>query len=325
MNTKSVASSLLAAMSLGMTGYRTFAADFYPSRPIRLVVPSGAGGNTDFLARMLAEKLRSPLGQPVIVDNRSAASGIVGTELVAKAAPDGYTLLMVFPSHPVNPSLYSDLPYDTIKDFAPITMVSTVTQVLLVNSKSPAKSVKELIALAAQRPGQLNYGAVGRGSLGDLSARLFGSIAGIELVPVFYKSAPQIMTALIQGELQIYFSPPVVAVPQIKSERVRALGVSTKARLAIIPDVPTIAESGLPGFEVVGWNGILAPARTPRSVIDRLHKEIVAVLRSADVETQIAAQGIEPLANTPEEFGRIIRADVEKWARVLKGARIKVN
>src|SRR6185369_4061094 len=235
MNTKSVASSLLAAMSLGMTGYRTFAADFYPSRPIRLVVPSGAGGNTDFLARMLAEKLRSPLGQPVIVDNRSAASGIVGTELVAKAAPDGYTLLMVFPSHPVNPSLYSDLPYDTIKDFAPITMVSTVTQVLLVNSKSPAKSVKELIALAAQRPGQLNYGAVGRGSLGDLSARLFGSIAGIELVPVFYKSAPQIMTALIQGELQIYFSPPVVAVPQIKSERVRALGVSTKARLAIIP------------------------------------------------------------------------------------------
>jgi tripartite-type tricarboxylate transporter receptor subunit TctC len=325
MNTKSVASSLLAAMSLGMTGYRTFAADFYPSRPIRLVVPSGAGGNTDFLARMLAEKLRSPLGQPVIVDNRSAASGIVGTELVAKAAPDGYTLLMVFPSHPVNPSLYSDLPYDTIKDFAPITMVSTVTQVLLVNSKSPAKSVKELIALAAQRPGQLNYGAVGRGSLGDLSARLFGSIAGIELVPVFYKSAPQIMTALIQGELQIYFSPPVVAVPQIKSERVRALGVSTKARLAIIPDVPTIAESGLPGFEVVGWNGILAPARTPRSVIDRLHKEIVAVLRSADVEAQIAAQGIEPLANTPEEFGRIIRADVEKWARVLKGARIKVN
>ncbi|HEV8517357.1 MAG TPA: tripartite tricarboxylate transporter substrate binding protein [Burkholderiales bacterium] len=325
MNTKSVASSLLAAMSLGMTGYRTFAADFYPSRPIRLVVPSGAGGNTDFLARMLAEKLRSPLGQPVIVDNRSAASGIVGTELVAKAAPDGYTLLMVFPSHPVNPSLYSDLPYDTIKDFAPITMVSTVTQVLLVNSKSPAKSVKELIALAAQRPGQLNYGAVGRGSLGDLSARLFGSIAGIELVPVFYKSAPQIMTALIQGELQIYFSPPVVAVPQIKSERVRALGVSTKARLAIIPDVPTIAESGLPGFEVVGWNGILAPAKTPRSVIDRLHKEIVAVLRSADVEAQIAAQGIEPLANTPEEFGRIIRADVEKWARVLKGARIKVN
>jgi tripartite-type tricarboxylate transporter receptor subunit TctC len=197
--------------------------------------------------------------------------------------------------------------------------------VLLVNLKSPVKSVKELIALAAQRPGQLNYGAVGRGSLGDLSAQLFGSMAGIELVPVYYKSAPQIMTALIQGELQIYFSPPVVAVPQIRSDRVRALGVSTKSRLPIIPDVPTIAESGLPGFEVVGWNGILAPAKTPRSVIDRLHKEIVAVLRSADVEAQIAAQGIEPMANTPEEFGRIIRTDIEKWARVLKGARIKAN
>src|SRR5258706_8402207 len=319
MNTKSVIASLLAAMSFGMTGHRALAADFYPNRPIRLVVPSGAGGNTDFLARMLAEKLRVPLGQPVIVDNRSAASGIVCTELVAKAAPDGYTLLMVFPSHPVNPSLYSDLPYDTVKDFAPITMVSSVTQVLLVNPKSPAKSVKELIALAMQRPGQLNYGAVGRGSLGDLSAQLFGSMAGIELVPVFYKSAPQIMTALIQGELQVYFSPPVVAVPQIKSERVRALGVSTKARLAIIPDVPTIAESGLPGFEVVGLNGILAPAKTPRPVIDRLHKEIVAVRRSAGVGAQIAAQGIDPLAHTPEEFGPVIRAHLEKWARGPEG------
>lgn len=319
--------SLLASVALAacMIAYLSAggvaAAERFPERPIRLVVPTGAGGNTDVFARLVAEKLRAPLGQQVIVDNRPGADGIVGTDIVAKASPDGYTLLMVFPSHPVNPFLHASLPYDTLRDFAPITMVTSVTQVLLVNSRVPAKSVKELIALAAEKPGALNSGAVARGSLGDLCTELFESLGKVRLVHVAYKGAPQVMTALIAGEIQVYFSAPVVAIPQIKAGRVRALGVSTKTRLAALPEVPTIAESGLPGYDVVGWNGILAPAKTPRAIIDRLHAEIVKVVRSPEIEAETVAQGITAIGNTPEEFARVIRADMEKWAKLLKSTR----
>jgi tripartite-type tricarboxylate transporter receptor subunit TctC len=259
----------------------------------------------------------------VIVDNRTGASGIVGSDIVAKATADGYTLLMAFPSHPVNPSLYDHLPYDTLKDFAPVTMVTSVTQVLLVNPKLPVNSVKDLIAQVKDKPGTFNHGVVGRGSLGDLCAEVFSMMSGARLTQIAYKGAPQVMTALIGGELQVYFSPPVVAIPQMKAGRVRALGVSTKKRLAVIPEVPTIAEAGLPGFEVVGWNGILAPAKTQRAIIERLHAEIVKVIRAPDVEADILAQGIEPIGNTPDEFGRIIRADVARWGKILQGAKSK--
>jgi len=241
---------------------------------------------------------------------------------VAKAPPDGYTLLMVFPSHPVNPSLVRNMPFDTVRDFAPITMVGTVTQVLIVHPSFPARSVRELIAYARERPGQLNFGTVGRGSLGFLSAELFASMAGVRMVHVAYKGAPQVMTALIGGEIQIYFNVPITSLPQIKAGKVRALGVSTKSRLAIMPDVPTIAESGVPGYEVVGWNGILAPAKTPRPIIARLHDEIVKILRSPDVVESLTAQGVDPIGNTPEEFAAIVRFDVAKWARVLKNAGV---
>ncbi|MCE9639545.1 MAG: tripartite tricarboxylate transporter substrate binding protein [Betaproteobacteria bacterium] len=314
-----------AAAAIAATTLPARAAESYPNRPLRLVVPTGAGGNTDTFARVIAEKLKAPLGQQVIVDNRTGASGIIGSDIVAKAAPDGYTLLMVFPSHPVNPSLYSDLPYDTLKDFAPITMITSVTQVLLVNPKVPVNSVKELIAQVKEKPGQFNHGVVGRGSLGDLCAEVFSTMSGARLTQIAYKGAPQVMTALIGGELQVYFSPPVVAMPQMKAGRVRAIGVSTKNRLAVIPEVPTIAESGLPGFEVVGWNGILAPAKTPRALIDRLHADLVKIIRSPEVSADIVAQGIEPIGNTPEEFGKIIRDDVAKWAKVLIGAKSKAN
>jgi len=310
---------------LGLCAVSAAAADAYPNRPVRLVVPTGAGGNTDTFARIVADKLKGQLGQQVIVDNRTGASGIVGSDIVAKAAPDGYTLLMAFPSHPVNPSLYSDLPYDTLKDFAPVTMVTSVTQVLLVNPKLSINSVKDLIAQVKERPGTFNHGVVGRGSLGDLSAEVFSMMSGARLTQIAYKGAPQVMTALIGGELQVYFSPPVVAIPQMKAGRVRALGVSTKKRLAAIPEVPTIAEAGLPGFEVVGWNGILAPAKTPRAIIERLHAEIVKVVRTPEVEADIFAQGIEPIGNTPEEFDRVIRADIARWAKILKGAKTKAN
>ena len=301
------------------------AADQFPQRPIRLVVPVGAGGNTDTFARLLAEKLRAPLGQQAIVDNRPGADGIVGSEIVAKASADGYTLLMAFPTHPVNPFLHANLPYDTLKDFAPVTMVTSVTQVLLVNPKVPTKSVKELIALATEKPGALNAGAVARGSLGDLCTALFESLAKIKFVHISYKGAPQVMTALIAGEVQVYFSPPVVAIPQMKAERVRAIGVSTKTRLASLPEVPTIAESGLPGYDVVGWNGVLAPAKTPRAVVERLHAAIVQVVRSPEFEAETAAQGVSAIGNTPEEFARVIRADMEKWAKLLKATGSKAD
>ena len=315
----------LPAIALLLFAAHAAAADIYPNRPIRLVVPTGAGGNTDTFARIVADKLKGPLGQQIIVDNRSGASGIVGSDIVAKAVPDGYTLLMVFPSHPVNPSLYSDLPYDTLKDFAPVTMVTSVTQVLVVNPKLPIHTVKDLIAQAKEKPGQFNHGVVARGSLGDLSAEVFSMMTGAKLTQIAYKGAPQVMTALIGGELQVYFSAPVVAIPQMKAGRVRALGVSTKKRLAVIPDVPTIAEAGVPGYEVVGWNGILAPAKTPRAIIERLNADIVKVIRTPEVEADILAQGIEPIGNTPEEFGRIIRADVERWGKILKGTKTKAN
>ena len=315
----------LPAIALLLFAAHAAAADVYPNRPIRLVVPTGAGGNTDTFARIVADKLKGPLGQQIIVDNRSGASGIVGSDIVAKAVPDGYTLLMVFPSHPVNPSLYSDLPYDTLEDFAPVTMVTSVTQVLVVNPKLPIHTVKDLIAQAKEKPGQFNHGVVARGSLGDLSAEVFSMMTGAKLTQIAYKGAPQVMTALIGGELQVYFSAPVVAIPQMKAGRVRALGVSTKKRLAVIPDVPTIAEAGVPGYEVVGWNGILAPAKTPRAIIERLNADIVKVIRTPEVEADILAQGIEPIGNTPEEFGRIIRADVERWGKILKVTKTKAN
>jgi len=294
----------------------------YPNRPIRLVVPTGAGGVTDILARILAERMRDGLRQQVVVDNRPGAGGIIGSDIVAKALPDGYTLLMVFPSHPVNPSLNAKMPYDTVNDFAPISMASRVTQVLLVHPSLPVTTVKELIAYAKARPKQLNYGTVGRGSFGHVSTELFASQAGIDLVHITYKGVPQIIGALLSGEIQVYFNVPISAIGQIRAGKMRALGVTKSERLAMLPEVPTIAEAGLPGFEAIGWNGILAPAATPRALIERLHREIVAALRNPEVLAQLTAQGIEPVGSTPEEFGQIIRVDVAKWSQVLRRAGV---
>lgn len=287
-----------------------------------MVVPVGAGGVTDIVARTLAERMRSGLRQQVVVDNRPGAGGIIGSEIVAKATPDGYTLLMVFPSHPVNPSLNAKMPYDTMRDFAPISMVSRVSQVLLVHPNMPVTSVKELIAYAKARPKQLNFGSVGRGSFGHISTELFAFRAGLELVHVTYKAVPQIIAAFLAQEIQIYFNVPVSAIGLIRAGKMRALGVTKSERLALLPEVPTIAEAGLTGFEAVAWNGILAPAATPRAIIDRLNQEIVSALRSTEMRTHLNAQAIDPVGNTPEEFAKIIRSDVEKWSNVLKRAGI---
>ncbi len=300
------------------------AADIYPARPIRIVVPTGAGGITDILARIVAQKLGEGLDQKVIVDNRPGASGIVGSDVVAKAPPDGYTLLMVYPSHPVNPSLRANMPYDTVKDFAPVTMVSGVTLVLAVNASLPARDLRELIAMAKEKPGQLNYSSVGAGSLGHLGAELFRSLAGVNITHVPYKGAPQAMMAVLSGEVSMFFDTPITMLPHLKAGKVRALGVSTKTRQAVFPDVPPIADV-VPGYEVLGWNGILAPAGTPQVIIERLNAEIVKVLRTPAVIAQLATNGVEPIGNSPRQFGAIIVADLEKWAKVIKQAGIKAD
>ena len=301
------------------------ASESYPSRPVRLIIPSGAGGVTDILGRVIAPKLGESLGQQVVVDNRPGASGIVGSNIVAKAQPDGYTLLMVFPSHVVNQSLYRDVPYDTVKAFAPIALVSAVSPVLIVNIQFPAKSVQELIVIAKEKPGQLNHGSVGSGSMGHLGAELFRSMAGIQFTFVTYKGSPQILTALLAGEIQFYLIGSAgTAVSHVKAGRLRALGVGAKQRISVLPDVPPIADT-LPGYEARGWNGILAPAGTPKRVIDRLNGEIVKIVRSPEFNQVLAAEGATAVGNTPAEFDAVIRADVKKWAKIINEAGIRAE
>jgi tripartite-type tricarboxylate transporter receptor subunit TctC len=301
----------------------TSAADAYPSRPIRIVIPSGAGGITDILGRVIAQKLTESLGQQVVIDNRPGASGIVGSQIVAKAAPDGYTLLMVFPSHAVNPSLYANMPYDTVRAFAPVTMVSAVFAVLVVPSELPARSVPELIALGKDKTAHLNYGSVGRGSLGHLSSELLRSMTGMNITHVAYKGSPQIMTALLSGEIQMYLIASAGTVmPHLKTGRLRALGVSSTKRMPTLPDVPPIADS-VPGYEARGWNGILGPGGLPKAIVDRLHKEIVLIVQSPEFLNQLATEGAIPIGNSPAEFAAAIKADIAKWAKVIKEAGIR--
>jgi tripartite-type tricarboxylate transporter receptor subunit TctC len=250
---------------------------------VRLIVPSGAGGVTDILARHIAPKLGDVLGQQVVIDNRPGASGIVGSQIVAKSAQDGYTLLMAFPSHVTNPSLFPDIPYDTVKHFAPVTLVSAVAPVLIAGMQLPARNMTEFIALAKTRPGGLNHGAVGAGSMGSLGAGLLGEMAGFKFTQVMFKGSPQGMTAVVSGEIDFYMLGSAgSAVAQVKAGRLRALGVGAKQRIAPLPDVPPIADTR-PGYEARGWNGILAPAGTPRAVIEKLNRELVRIIRSPDM------------------------------------------
>jgi tripartite-type tricarboxylate transporter receptor subunit TctC len=298
-------------------------AQTYPTRTVRIIVPTGAGGITDILARIVAGRLAERIGQPVVVENRPGASGIVGTEAVARAAPDGYTLLMVFPSHPVNPSLKAQLPYDTVRDFAPITTITTVSLVILVPPNLPARTVPELIALARRE--RLTFASVGSGSLGHLGAELFRSMAGIELTHVPYRSAPAAQTALLRGDVSTFFDPPITAVPHVREGRLRAIAVSTRERSRLLPHVPTVHESGLPGYEVMGWNGLLAPAGTPQPVVQRLNDEVRAILAEPEVLRQLADQGADPAPATPEAFGQRIRDDITKWAEVIRSAGIQAD
>lgn len=295
----------------------------YPAQPIRLVVPSGAGGITDVLARILVEKLGGILKQSVFVENKTGASGIVGSDYVAHAKPDGYTLLMAFPSHVANPSIAKSLPYDTARDFAPITKVGSVTEVLLVDKSSPINSVKALIDAARAAPSPLTYGTVGTGSLGDMATLIFESKAKIKLLHVPYKSEPEIVTAMIRGDLSFAFISPPGALPMLNAGRIKALGISDSVRSPIFPDVPTIAESGVPDYNVTGWNAIFAPAGTPPPIIGKLNKAILQALADPALIKQFLAQGVKPVGGTPEALQASVLQDIETIRTTLAAAGIK--
>ena len=308
--------------SIGISADCVFAQN-YPTRPIRLVVASSPGGASDILARMLAQKLSDDLAQQVVVDNRGGASGVIGTDIVAKAVPDGYTLLIIQPSLTINPSMISKLPYDAVRDLAPVSLVVDAAQIMAVNPSVAAKNVKDLIALAKAKPGDLMIGSPGVGTSPHLVAELFKLTAGVDMPQVLFKGSGMAHISLMSGEVSVAFSTVLSALPHVKSGKIRALGVTALKRVAVVPDVPTIAESGLPGFESSQWFGILAPARTPRPIIERLYQALLRGSNSPDVKERLLAQGVDVVNKKPEEFAAVIKRELVQWAKVIKAAGIK--
>ncbi|MBX9903633.1 MAG: tripartite tricarboxylate transporter substrate binding protein [Burkholderiales bacterium] len=301
-------------------------AQTYPSKPIRFVVPSSAGGGNDYLARLFGARITENWGQQVLVDLRPGAAGILGSEIVAKAPPDGHTILIVATGYGLNPSLYSKLPYDTIEDFARINLLAFSPNVLVVHPSLPVKSTKELIALAKSRPGELNYASSGAGTGGHLSIELLKHMAGsINMVHVPYKGAGDATTAVVSGQVHLLMTAPGAAIPFVKAGRLRALAVGSAKRVKALPDVPTVAEAALPGYDVDGYYGILAPGKTPRPIVDRLYAEFDRILKLPDVNQQMEARGFDPVSYTPEQFTEHVKKEMQKWPPVFKAAGIKVN
>ena len=307
---------------IGISAECVFAQD-YPARPIRLVVASSPGSASDILARMLAQKLSEELGQQVVVDNRGGASGVIGTDIVARAVPDGYTLLIIQPSLTINPSMIRKLPYDAVRDFAPVSLVVDAAQIMTVNPAVAATNVKDLIALAKAKPGELMFGSPGVGTSPHLVAELFKLTAGVDMPQVLFKGSGMAFISLMSGEVSVAFSTVLSALPHVKSGKMRALGVTSPKRVAVVPDVPTIAESALPGFETSQWFGILAPARTPRPIVDRLYQALQRGSNSPDVKERLMAQGVEVVNQKPEQFAAVIKRELVQWAKVIKAAGIK--
>lgn len=317
------ASCLAAAVFFVSVGSAT--AQSYPAKLIRVVVPFPGGGGIDIVMRIISPKLNESLGQPIVIDNRPGAGGDIGTEMVAKAPPNGYTLLATFSSFASNAALYTRPGFDTIKDFAPITLIATVPNVLVTNPSLPAKTVRELIALAKKRPGEILYASIGAGSPAHLSAELFNSLAGIKMTHVPYKGGPQSVIGVITGEAQLTITTVVITLPHIRSGKLRAVAATSLKRSTMIPEVPTADQSGLPGYESTAWYALLAPARTPRPIVEQLHREIVKALTHQDVREGLLQQGAEPVGSTPAQFGALIKADIAKWSKVVKAANIKVD
>jgi tripartite-type tricarboxylate transporter receptor subunit TctC len=298
-------------------------AQSYPVKPIKVLVGVPPGGPTDAVVRAVQPELSEALGQQLVIENRPGASAAIATDLVAKALPDGHTLAFIYITHVTNPTLIAKLPYDTVRDFIPVSMVGRQSMVLLAHPAFPVSSVADVIAAAKANPGKLDYGASDPGSAPHLAAELFKMMTGTQITAIYYKGTAPAMTDLIAGHIPLMFVSNISALPQVKSGKLRALAVTGAQRTALAPDIPTMAESGLAGYEVYGWYGFAAPARTPRAIVERLHTEVAKIAQNPKVKARLASQGLELVGNSPEEFDAFIRAEIAKWSAVLKAAGLK--
>jgi tripartite-type tricarboxylate transporter receptor subunit TctC len=315
----------VCALALTVIAGHASAQSAYPSKSIRILVPFPAGGSTDFVARGIGQKITEAWGQQVVLDNRAGAAGIVATEIVAKAAPDGYTLLMNSVSHAANASMYGKLPYDTLRDFAPIILFADVPIILVVRSQFSANSVADLISLARAKPGQLNFAAGGVGASSHLAGELFRSMARIQWQTVQYKGGAPTLVDLLGGQVDLTFSPIASSIQHVKAGRLKALGVTSSKRVPLLPDLPTIAESGVPGYAASAWYGVVAPARVPRDIIQKLNREINALLKNAEFREGMLARGAVPMGGSSEEFAAFMRQEVSKYAALVKESGIKIE
>ncbi len=315
---------LFAAALLVLAG--SALAQAWPSKPVRLIVPYPPGGSADILARAIGQKLAEGLGQQVVIDNRPGAGTAIGAEATAKAAPDGYTVMLgTVSSHAINPALTPGLKYDPVRDFAPVSLVASIPFALIVHPSLPVHSVKELIALAKSKPGALNFSSAGNGTSNHLAGELFKSMTGTYMVHIPYKGSAPALNDLIAGQVQLMFDLVLTTAPHVKSGAVRALAVTGRERSAALPGVPTVAESGVPGYEVSAWFGIFAPAGTPTAVIGTLNAETVKALRQPDLRERMASQGAEPVTSTPEQFTAYVKEELAKWTRVVRASGMKVD
>ena len=315
----------LIGLLLVFFAHAAHGADEYPARTVRMIVPFAPGGGTDIVARILGRELSQKLGQSFVIENRPAGSGIVGADLVAKAPADGYTLLFAFSSLSSSAKLFSQLPFDPIRDFAPVALATTSPLLAVVPASLPAKNVAEFIAHARAHPGKLNYGSSGPGSSPHLATELFLSMTDTRMTHIAYKGIAPAVTALLADEVQFSLVPIAVGMPHVRSGRLRALGVAGPTRSSAAPELPTIAESGLPGFEVIGWWGLLAPAKTPRSAVDLLNRELRAALGLPEVRRTLLEQGMDPAGGTPEQFATLIKADMDKWGEIGRRLGVKLD
>lgn len=315
----------LALLAGGLAAAPAAQAQSYPAKPVRLVVAFPAGGGIDTITRLLAPKLAEALGQQMIVDNRVGASGNIGTDHVAKSAPDGYTVLMAYSSHASNAALFPKLPYDTVKDFQPVSVIGTVPHVILVNPSMPVKTVAELVRLAKARPGEITYSSPGNGTPLHLATELLKVTAGLDIRHVPYKGASPAMVSTMSGETQLTITTTVVASPLVKAGRLRAIAIASEKRVSTFPALPTVAESGIKGTESNSWYGMLVPAATPRPIVDRLHAALIKALAAPDIREKFADQSVEISGNRPEQFDKIIRDDIAVWTKVVKASGAKVD
>ena len=308
-----------------LTASQAAAQSNYPNKPVRLIVAAGPGGSGDLLGRALAHKLSELWGQQMVIDNRPGAGTVIGTTIAAKSAPDGYTLFQANAAHTINPALTRDLPYDTQRAFIPISLSAELPNVLVLHPSVPARTLKELIALAQAKPGQLNYASSGIGNATHLAAELFRSVTHTQMVHVPYKSGGFALTGVMSAQVQMYFATLPSALPHINSGRLNALAVTSIRRSSAAPQLPTMSEAGVPGYEITSWYGILAPAGTPAAIVAKLNRDIAATLKDPQVRSQIAAQGADPVGNSPAEFSAFISRELVKWAKLIKDADIKAE